>query len=47
MLRKSHPKNPLSGKKMEENSGRATEDGSLFHDGQTCDICRLCTKITK
>ena len=25
---------------MEENLGRATEEGSLFQDGQTCNRCR-------
>ena len=26
---------------MEETSGRATEEGSLFQDGHTCNRCRV------
>ena len=26
---------------MEETSGRATGEGSLFQDGQTCNRCRM------
>ena len=29
---------------MEETSGRATEEGSLFQDGQTCNRCHVYRK---
>ena len=32
------------GKKMEETSGRATEEGSLSQDGQTCNRCCMYRK---
>jgi len=37
---KTPQKNPLTGEKTVETSGRATEEGSLFQDGQTCNRCR-------
>ena len=37
--RKNSPKTPLTGKNKEETSGRVTEEGSLFQDGQACNRC--------
>jgi len=34
------PKKPFNREKTVETSGRATEEGSLFQDGQTCNRCR-------
>ncbi|KAG8002303.1 hypothetical protein GBF38_012757 [Nibea albiflora] len=32
-------------KNVEESSGRATEEGSLFQDGQTCNRCHMYRTI--
>ena len=41
-VRKNLPtKNPFNGKKVEETWGRATEEGSLSQDGQTCNGCHV------
>ena len=38
-IRKNSIKNPFDGEEKEETSGRASEEGSLFQDGQTCNRC--------
>ena len=42
---KKNPFNRVKKKTMEETSGRATEEGSLFHDGQTCNRCCMYRKV--